>query len=83
MALVFFGNQESEERAKVTNIHYKPELLNSIQRDKGIEIDNIPQPEKQEGKSAVLYVNPKTSDLWYEYVDKKVKKVNPKKPDKK
>lgn len=67
---LLFIEKETETKAKVTTIHYKPELLSGEQRAKGIEVDNIPDAEEQQGKSAVLYYNPKTNELFHEYVDR-------------
>ncbi len=34
----------------------------------GILIEALPDVQEQEGKSAVLYANPATKDVWWEYV---------------
>ena len=35
----------------------------------GLLVDSIPEPEQQEGKIAILYVNPETKELYYQYED--------------
>lgn len=35
----------------------------------GILVDSIPEPEQIEGKAPILYCNPETKELWYEYED--------------
>lgn len=66
--------QESPDRLRVGVIHFKPELLTKAAKVGGIELAldeaSLPKPTEQEGKTSVLYVNPKTKALWYEYVDR-------------
>lgn len=35
----------------------------------GILVDSVPKPEQIKGKADILYCNPKTKELWYEYED--------------
>ncbi|WP_207653319.1 hypothetical protein [Clostridium cochlearium] len=35
----------------------------------GILVDSIPEPKQIEGKAPILYCNPETKELWYEYED--------------
>ena len=67
--------KETDERVRVGVIHYKPKRLNTEQRSAGIMLNglteaDIPEPEIQRGKNPVLYANPKTQEMWYEYVDR-------------
>jgi len=62
-------SQTSEERAKVTLQHFKISLLDEETLNSGLLVESIPTPEFVEGKEAVLYVNPQTKELWYEYED--------------
>lgn len=63
---------EGEGKAKVKLIHYFPEMLSDDELQEGILVDkslffdaeNIPY------KTAVLYINPDTHNMWYEYVDR-------------
>jgi hypothetical protein len=63
---------ESKDRLRVGLIHYKPERLDKAARASGIMLDmteaDMPQPEERKGKTPVLYCNPTTKELWYEYV---------------
>ncbi|WDU84192.1 hypothetical protein [Caloramator sp. Dgby_cultured_2] len=40
----------------------------------GILIEELPEPQQIEGKIAVLYCNPVTKDVWYEYEDRPLTK---------
>jgi len=65
---------ESPECVRVGVIHYKPERLTEEQRRSGIMLDltevDMPKPEERPRKAPVLYCNPKTKALWYEYIDR-------------
>ncbi|GED71162.1 hypothetical protein BRE01_48640 [Brevibacillus reuszeri] len=68
--------KETEARALVTFIHYKPldpnEGLGKTADElslTGVFIDALPQRERPLGKDAKLYFNPQTKETWYEYVD--------------
>lgn len=64
-------NPESDTRGKVTFIHYNPVLLSDQEKLTGIMLESsIPQAEVQAGKIAILYINPETNELWYEYEDR-------------
>lgn len=69
MALVFY-EKETDTRAKVTLIHYQPDLLDEERRAEGIEVENIPEKENLKGKTALPYINPETAEFWYEYIDR-------------
>ena len=68
MPLVFY-KEEAADRGKVTFVHYNPERLSAQERALGISVDAVPEFDRLSGKSVVLYINPQTGDLWYEYVD--------------
>ena len=63
---------ESKDRLRVGLIHFKPERLSVDQRSSGIMLDmaeaDMPQAEERKGETPVLYCNPTTKVLWYEYV---------------
>lgn len=65
--MIFLGNLEQikDNKHKVNFIHYKAELLQDTSN--GILVDNLPEPTKQDGKVAVLYVNIDTKEPFYEY----------------
>lgn len=65
MAMVFY-NEENQ----VTLTHYMPEQLPEEMKAQGVEVGEIPEPEERERKMPVLYINPDTKELWYEYVDR-------------
>lgn len=77
MAILLSYELETEERGRVTRIHYQPfhtiHGLPQEQIEAGVLLDNPPEPaEEQPYKSAFMYVNPLTSDVWYEYVDREL-----------
>ena len=71
--IALFHEAVSSEKDRVTVIHYKPERLPEEQKKAIILIEDEALPEAgdlKKGKKAVLYVNPKTKELWYEYEDR-------------
>lgn len=76
MPMIFLAKEdEGKEKARVELIHYMPddpvEGLPDEIKQQGIRVESVPEPpEPKRGKSAVLYCNPKTGELWYEYVDR-------------
>lgn len=75
--MIFLGlDTKTGERAKVWFVHYQPfDEIIGLQKTKeeleqtGIFVDSVPFPQEIPGKSPVLYANPQTNELWYEYVD--------------
>ncbi|MGE6227638.1 hypothetical protein [Paenibacillus chitinolyticus] len=61
---------ETEERGRVTLMDYRPDLLSEEELKEGVVIDYEEAKNTPQGKSAVLYVNPETSQTWYEYEDR-------------
>jgi|HigsolmetaAR203D_1030402.scaffolds.fasta_scaffold00989_15 hypothetical protein len=57
----------SEDKAIVTVIEYQHDGLTD---DNSMLVNSIPEEQPQVGKSGVLYVNPRTKELWYEYLDR-------------
>lgn len=60
-----------ENKAKVSLTHFMPDDPNEGLADdvkaRGITVKELPEPPApQAGKTAVLYCNPMTSDVWYE-----------------
>lgn len=65
-----FYEKETETKARVFliyNVEPPQELLDTKEY---IEVPVVPTPTRKEGKSAVLYCNPETKELWYEYVNR-------------
>ncbi|MEG6521185.1 hypothetical protein [Desulfotomaculum sp. 1211_IL3151] len=62
---------EKENKAKVSFVHFKPEMLKEEEKHDGIMLDsdNVPEPENVKYKMPVLYINPETGELWHEYID--------------
>jgi hypothetical protein len=52
----------------VQGVHYQYD--ETIPRENTIEVESIPEPEVFPLKRHVLYVNPDSHELWYEYVDR-------------
>ena len=74
MAIVVFYEKETDTKAKITMIHNQPhDNKNGLPReqiDKGIEKTEMPIKEDKRGKIALPYINPRTGEIWYEYVDR-------------
>lgn len=66
-----FTEPITSERAKITRIHFRPDLLTAEQKSNAIMVDAIPtEPERIKGKAIVLFINPNTKEMWYEYEDR-------------
>lgn len=74
----FVGGFVQDERGlRVTFQHHKPfdakDGLGKTEEELlqiGALVDEIPEPEQIEGKEAVLYYNPETNTVYYEYIDR-------------
>jgi len=83
MVILFVKSKEGNKQ-KVSGIHYKPHLLKTIDKERAIEVDQVPQvPHEKSKYNHVLYVNPQTKEMWYEYtltdqqvINKEVKEEN-------
>lgn len=72
--LLLYENK-TETKAKITLVHYKPDDpqngLPEEVKQQGIMVDILPEAlPYQRGKSAEMYCNPQTNEVWYEYVDR-------------
>lgn len=70
--MIIFYDKLSEERARVKSIHYFPEKLSDTQRAQGTIVERIPESLEQIGKNSILYFNPISLELWYEYEDREL-----------
>lgn len=61
---------EAEDRARVTLMDYRPDLLSEEELQEGVVIDYEPAKDVPAGKEAVLYVDPTTSRTWFEIADR-------------
>jgi|GEM_PF-1511932 len=75
--------KESEAKSFVNLIHYNPfdskEGLGKTEKQlrlTGALIESLPTRETQSGKDAMLYYNPRTREVWYEYVDMPVENTD-------
>lgn len=57
---------------RVDFVHSNPDLVKD--KSNGIEVEELPEEEVQEGKIAVLYVNKDTKEPFYEYEDMPISK---------
>lgn len=65
-----------DKTGKLNYTHYMPfhekyglgKTAEELEQE-GVLVESIPQPIEQEGKIAILYCNPETKELWYEYED--------------
>lgn len=74
----FLGELEkiTETKYSVGFIHYMPfdskhgfGKTQAELEQEGILVASIPEPQQIKGKQAILYCNPSTKELWYEYED--------------
>ncbi len=64
------------ETGKVNYTHYMPfhekyglgKTKEELEQE-GVLVDSIPESKQIEGKAPILYCNPSTKELWYEYED--------------
>lgn len=76
--MIYLGEfqQVENNKYKVGYIHYMPfhekhglgKTVEELEQE-GILVDSIPEPQQIEGKAPILYCNPETKELWYEYED--------------
>ena len=74
----FVGNFVQDEKGlRVGFIHHMPfDLRNGMGKSEqellqiGALVDDIPEPEQIEGKVPVLYYNPQSNSVYYEYVER-------------
>jgi hypothetical protein len=69
MPYIFYENLENNE-AMVTKIVHIDDFATDEEKQAGKYFANIPQPEIQQGKLALLYINIETDELFYKYVDR-------------
>lgn len=66
----------SEDRARVNFIHNQPDHpvhgLSPEKKAEGVEVLEIPQAENRIGFNAVLYINPQTTEMWHEYIEREL-----------
>ena len=76
--MVFLGQltKVTDTKCLIGFKHYQPfhekHGLGKTQEEleqEGILVESIPEPQQIKGKSAVLYCNPATKELWHEYED--------------
>ena len=65
-----FYEKETDTKAKVDLIYYQTPSQELLEREH-VEIEEIPEPENQLRKVSVLYCNPQTKEVWYEYEEEK------------
>jgi len=78
----FVGNFVQDERGlRVGFIHHMPfdpkDGMGKTQDELeqiGALVEDIPEPEKIEGKMPILYYNPQSSSVYYEYVERPLAK---------
>ena len=55
-------------RARIMAVIYKHEGLFEEQKKSGFYADHLPEPDASKEGTPVLYANPETKELWYEYL---------------
>ncbi len=66
MTLVLFFAVNDTKGTAVERIVYDASLLTDEEKNGGIEVDSIPEPENN-GKIATLHINKDTKEMWHEY----------------
>lgn len=67
--MILFYREETPERAFVHAINWvKSEVREGVEN--AIAVNELPVDEAGEGQKGMLYLNPKTNEIWYEYVEK-------------
>jgi hypothetical protein len=51
---------------------YHVELPVDLRERPHIQVEELPVGENRKGKSAVMYLNPQTEEVWFEYTDRKL-----------
>jgi hypothetical protein len=69
-ALLIYPKDSNAEAVPVNAIHYKYDDLPEQVKNQGKVLD-IPDQEPYPDKVGVLYINPQTDELWWEYKPKK------------
>ncbi|WP_035296233.1 hypothetical protein [Brevibacillus thermoruber] len=70
MAILITHDGSSATKARVEVIHYQPQYLPPEVIEKGIIVDEVPDPNPPANKVGILFINPQTQEMWYEYVDR-------------
>lgn len=60
----------NENKALVSVQNFYPESLSEAILATGVLVDAVPMPEPQPHKYEVLYINPQTNELFYEYINR-------------
>lgn len=55
---------------RVYSIHFMPSTLTEEDLSKGILVEDYPEPAIIPYKTAIMYINPVTKEVWYEYTDR-------------
>jgi len=67
---VVFYQAGSGSRCRVTSVYYDIDKLSPGELAEGIFVSSVPRIEDHwNGDVALLYIDPNTGELWYEYVD--------------
>lgn len=68
--ILLIGEKVSNDKVKVTTIHYQPNTLSDEVINSGYLVTYVPDPKYVEGKYAVTYYNPEIKEVFYEYEDR-------------
>ncbi|MCY9547282.1 hypothetical protein [Lysinibacillus xylanilyticus] len=79
MGKIFLFLQDTNEHniKRIGAHHYAPELLTEEDLKLGILVDEVPQAENIPGKSADLFYNTDTQELFYKYFDVELPPTSP------
>lgn len=69
--MIFLKLEQTETNiAKVEMVHYFPEMLGESEKSDGIMVESVPEPSIQAQKTAVLFFDKGSKELYYEYIDR-------------
>lgn len=72
---IAFTQEVTPTKHLVKRYHNFPEMLTDEEKEGSISIDTPPETEFPVGKVGVLYCNPETGNVWYEYVDRPLTEI--------
>lgn len=70
MSVAIRTRKVEDGKHRITAYHQNPEKMSEEELEEVTVIDSLPEKEKKEGKSALMFYDPESGDTWVEYEDK-------------
>lgn len=70
--MYLFYEKENETKARITLKWFVTPPQNILDAGNFIQVSEVNEPDKIAGKAPILYCNPVTKEIFYEYVDRKL-----------